>query len=209
MSVRSGMADCAVALDALCLRIAPPESLDVTKLAHTFVTLARPRRRVPVTASMALRNHGSHAHGLPARTRYGSPRTAAREAPLWATQALGQVLGSPEGRAKWEANARRLGAYWEMSGWDHPGEAIGPKPSSEARAEWHSAFAAMAPVEGIDVRNLTDGQLLARRRAHEAEASWAPHHVAEELRAARKQEQFSRVEVNHHFYGNHGRGPAR
>jgi hypothetical protein len=64
------MADCAVALDALCLRIAAPESLDVTKLAHAFVTLARPRRRVPVTASMALPSHGSHAHGLPARTRY-------------------------------------------------------------------------------------------------------------------------------------------
>ena len=38
------MADCAVAPDGLCLRIAPPESLDVTKLAHAFVTLARPRR---------------------------------------------------------------------------------------------------------------------------------------------------------------------
>src|SRR5215831_1402116 len=46
MSVRSGMADCAVALDALCLRMTPPESLDVTKLAHALVTLARPRRRV-------------------------------------------------------------------------------------------------------------------------------------------------------------------
>src|SRR5262249_7768391 len=44
MSVSSGMADCAVAPDGLCLRIAPPESLDVTKLAHAFVTLARPRR---------------------------------------------------------------------------------------------------------------------------------------------------------------------
>src|SRR5262252_5960044 len=44
MSVSSGMADCAVATDGLCLRIAPPESLDVTKLAHAFVTLARPRR---------------------------------------------------------------------------------------------------------------------------------------------------------------------
>src|SRR5215831_19265962 len=59
MSVRSGMADCAVALDALRLRIAPPESLDVTKLAHAFVTLARPRRRMPVTASMALRGPGA------------------------------------------------------------------------------------------------------------------------------------------------------
>jgi ATP-dependent Clp protease ATP-binding subunit ClpA len=55
-------------------------------------------------------------------------------------------------------------------------------------------------VEGIDVRNLTDGQLFARRRAYEAETSWAPKHVAEELRAARKQEQFSKVEVTRHAY---------
>jgi hypothetical protein len=58
----------------------------------------------------------------------------------------------------------------------------------------------MARIEGIDVRNLTDGQLLARRRAYEAETSWAPHHVAEELRAARKQEQFSRIEATRHTY---------
>src|SRR5262245_48415341 len=44
MSVSSGMADRAVAPAGLCLRIAPPEPLDVTKLAHAFVTLARPRR---------------------------------------------------------------------------------------------------------------------------------------------------------------------
>jgi hypothetical protein len=59
MSVRSGMADCAVALDGLRLRIAPPKSLDVIKLAHAFVTLARPRRKVSVTASMALRGPGA------------------------------------------------------------------------------------------------------------------------------------------------------
>ena len=90
-----------------------------------------------------------------------------------------------------------------MFGWDHPGEAIGPEPAPtfpEARAEWHAAFAAMARVEGTDVRNLTDGQLFARRRAYEAETSWAPKHVAEELRAARKQEQFSKVEATRHAY---------
>jgi conjugative relaxase-like TrwC/TraI family protein len=127
----------------------------------------------------------------------------AREAPLWATQALGQVPDGPEARAEWEAKAGWLGAYREMFGWDHPGEAIGPEPAStspEARAEWHSAFAVMARVEGIDVRNLTDGQLLARRRAYEAETSWAPKHVAEELRAARRQEQFSRVEATRYAY---------
>ncbi len=58
----------------------------------------------------------------------------------------------------------------------------------------------MAQVEGIDVRNLSDGQLLARRRAYEAETSWAPKYVAEELRAARRQEQFSGVEATRHRY---------
>ena len=128
---------------------------------------------------------------------------AAQERPLWATQALGQVPADPHQRAGWEARAGQLGAYREMFGWDHPGEAIGPEPAAtfpEARAEWHAAFAVMARVEGIDVRGLSDGQLFARRRAYEAETWWAPKHVAEELRAARKQEQFSKVEATRHAY---------
>jgi conjugative relaxase-like TrwC/TraI family protein len=128
---------------------------------------------------------------------------AVEERPLWATQALGQVPADPQQRAEWQAKAAKLGAYREMTGWDHPGEAIGPEPattSPEARAEWHTAFAVMARVEGIDVRGLTDGQLLARRRAYEAETSWAPKHVAEELRAARRQEQFSKIETTRHAY---------
>jgi conjugative relaxase-like TrwC/TraI family protein len=128
---------------------------------------------------------------------------AAQERPLWAAQALGQVPADPHQRAGWEARAGQLGAYREMFGWDHPGEAIGPEPAAtfpEARAEWHAAFAVMARVEGIDVRGLSDGQLFARRRAYEAETWWAPKHVAEELRAARKQEQFSKVEATRHTY---------
>ena len=128
---------------------------------------------------------------------------AAREAPLWATQALGRVPGDSQQRAEWEVKAAKLGAYREMFGWDHPGEAIGPEPAAtfpEARAGWHAAFAVMARVEGIDVRHLSDGQLLARRRVYEAETSWAPKHVAEELRAARRQEQFGKVEVTRHAY---------
>src|SRR5258706_4381054 len=128
---------------------------------------------------------------------------AAQERPLWATQALGQFPGDPAERAEWEARAGQLCAYREITGWEHPGEAIGPEPARgnpEAWAQWHAAFAVMAQVEGIDVRHLTDGQLLARRRAYEAETSWAPVHVAEELRAARKQEQLSTVEGTRHAY---------
>jgi hypothetical protein len=121
----------------------------------------------------------------------------------WATQALGPVPGGQEQRTEWECKAGRIGAFREMSGWDHPGVAIGPQPAPtfpEARAEWHAAFAVMARVEGIDVRHLSDGQLLARRRAYEAETSWAPKHVAEELRASRRQEQFGKVEVTRHSF---------
>ena len=127
----------------------------------------------------------------------------ARERPLWAARALGDVPADPAGRAEWERKAGQLGAYREISGYDHPGEAIGPEPagtSPETRAAWHVAFVALARVEGIDVRNLTDGQLLTRRRAYEAETSWAPKYVAEELRAARRQEQFGRVEASRHSY---------
>lgn len=85
---------------------------------------------------------------------------AARERPLWAIQALGQVPGDADARAEWERTAGQLGAYREITGWDHPGEAIGPEPGvtwPEARAVWHAAFAVMAHVEGIDVRHLTEG----------------------------------------------------
>jgi conjugative relaxase-like TrwC/TraI family protein len=128
---------------------------------------------------------------------------AAHEQPLWATQALGPVPAGQQARAEWERRAAQLGAYREITGWDHPGEAIGPEPpraTPEAWAQWHTAFAVMTRVEGIDVRHLTDGQLLARRRAYETETSWAPTHVAEELRAARRQEQHSKVEATRHGY---------
>lgn len=59
------MADCAVALDGRCLRMAPPCVTDVTKLAHAFVTLARPRRRVS--------GHGQHGF---ARSWGRAPYTA-------------------------------------------------------------------------------------------------------------------------------------
>jgi len=58
---------------------------------------------------------------------------AAQGRPLWATQALGQVLDDPAKRAQWERRAGQLGAYREITGWDHPGEAIGPEPSRAIR----------------------------------------------------------------------------
>ena len=128
---------------------------------------------------------------------------AAGTQPLWATQALGDVPQDPAGRAEWERSAGQLGAYREMFGYDHPGQAIGPEPattSPEARAEWHTALGAMAKVDGIDVRGLTDGQLHARRAAAQRETAWAPKYVGSELRLARKQAQISRVEATRHAF---------
>jgi hypothetical protein len=48
--------------------------------------------------------------------------------------------------------------------------------------------------------HLSEGQLLTRRRAYETETSWAPTYVAEELRAARRQEQFSKIEAARHSF---------
>src|SRR5438874_3664113 len=93
---------------------------------------------------------------------------------------------------------RRAARHREMFGYDHPGQAIGPQPattSPEARAEWHTGLSAMAKVDGIDVRGLSDGQLHARRAAAQRETAWAPKYVGNELRLARKQAQISHVEA--------------
>jgi hypothetical protein len=77
-----------------------------------------------------------------------------------------------------------------MYGYDSLADAIGPGPgraSPEARADWHTAFAALGRVDGIDLRGCSDGQLYLRRATYEQETSWAPPYVAEDLRLARLQ----------------------
>ena len=56
---------------------------------------------------------GEHAaeHGLP-----------------WAVYALGPVPGHPLDRLGWQKRAASIGAWRELSGYDHPTEAIGPNP---------------------------------------------------------------------------------
>jgi len=115
---------------------------------------------------------------------------AARTQPLWATQALGDLPADSAKRAKWQARAATIGAYRELYGYDAPADPIGPEPgktSPEARADWHTAFAALGKIDGIDLRGLTDGQLWLRRAGYERETAWAPRHVGEELRLARLQ----------------------
>ncbi|HCU97206.1 MAG TPA: hypothetical protein DHU96_32645 [Actinobacteria bacterium] len=88
--------------------------------------------------------------------RLGEHAAVAR--PLWATRALGDLPADPCKRAEWQARAATIGAYRELYGYGNPADPIGPEPartSPEARADWHTAFAALGKVDGIDLRGLT------------------------------------------------------
>lgn len=152
-------------------------------------------QRVPQTGDPELDQFiGELATAMDARQqRIGEH--AAHTTPIWATRALGPVPAGPAARAGWQQRAGMLGAYREMFGYDHPGDAIGPEPAKtapEARAAWHTAFAALGRVDGIDVRGLTDEQLALRRSTYLRETAWAPRYVADAIRLARKQEKHAR-----------------
>ena len=113
---------------------------------------------------------------------------AAEHAPPWAITALGPVPGHPLDRLDWQRRASSIGAWRELSGYDHPTEPIGPEPAAAApdtRAAWHEAFAALAPVDGPDVRGMPDGTLLHLRDTYPIETAWAPQWVGDELRQVR------------------------
>ena len=113
---------------------------------------------------------------------------AAEHAPPWAVNALGPVPEHPLDRLDWQRRASSIGAYRELSGYDHPTEPIGPEPAAAApdtRAAWHEAFAALGPVDGPDVRGLPDGTLLHLRDTYPIETAWAPQWVGDELRQVR------------------------
>jgi hypothetical protein len=139
------------------------------------------------------------AHGMEGRiTRIGEHITQTR--PVWATRALGEPPEDPVRRAEWTARAAQLGAYREMYGYNSPADAIGPEPgraSPEARADWHTAFAALGRIEGIDLRGCSDGQLHLRRATYQQETSWAPPYVAEDLRLARLQARIAYENLIH------------
>ena len=108
--------------------------------------------------------------------------------PGWASRALGPVPDDPLDRLEWQHRAASIGAYRELYAYDHPTEPIGPEPtgdSPEKHAAWHSAFAALGPVDGIDLRSLPDGSLLHMRATYAAETAWAPRHVGRELQRIR------------------------
>jgi hypothetical protein len=113
---------------------------------------------------------------------------AAATALPWAVAALGEVPADPEARLEWQRRAASVGAYRELSGYDDPADPVGPEPAAnnpDLRAAWHEALAALGPVDGPDVRGMTDGLLLRLREAYPAETAWAPPWTSDELRHAR------------------------
>ena len=107
--------------------------------------------------------------------------------PGWAERALGPVPDDPDERQAWQDRASAVASYREMFAFSDPKEPIGPEPvnSPEARQMWHAAFNALGPVDGPDLRALSDGQLLSRRDSYERETAWAPRWVSDELRQVR------------------------
>ena len=113
---------------------------------------------------------------------------AAATALPWAVAALGEVPADPEARLEWQRRAASVGAYRELSGYDDPADPVGPEPAAnnpDLRAAWHEALAALGPVDGPDVRGMTDGLLLRLRDTYPAETAWAPPWTGDELRQAR------------------------
>ena len=102
---------------------------------------------------------------------------AAGHALPWAINALGPVPGHPLDRLDWQRRASSIGAWRELSGYDHPADPIGPEPVAAApdmRAAWHEALAALGPADGPDVRGMPDGTLLHLRDTYPIETAWAP-----------------------------------
>jgi AAA domain-containing protein/TrwC relaxase len=90
----------------------------------------------------------------------------------WAVNAIGPVPGDPASRAEWQRRAASIGAWRELSGHDDPADPIGPEPTGgdpDIRAAWYEALGAIGPVNGPDVRGMTDGMLLHLRDTYPIE----------------------------------------
>ena len=142
--------------------------------------------RVPDVPDPVIREHlGKLAAAMDARAE----RLAAHvteTAPAWAVQAIGPVPEDPMERLEWQHRIAPVAAYRELYGWEHPTEPIGPEPAGdlapEKRADWHGAFAALGPQEGLDLRGEPDARLHLMRGTYGSITRDAPRFVGRELR---------------------------
>ena len=159
-------------------RLGSPVPLPAVPWSAQVPGIADPDRRAYLTEIAAL---------MDARKDRIGEHAAEHQLP-WAVTALGPVPEHPVDRLDWQKRASSIGAWRELSGYDHPTEAIGPEPATAApdvRAAWYEALAALGPADGPDVRGMPDGRLLHLRDTYPIETAWAPAYVGDELRQVR------------------------
>ena len=176
----AGSRDIAAVLDArLRHRLGSLVPLPPRPWSAQVPALADPERRAYVAEIAALMDARKDRIG----------EHAADHPPPWAITALGPVPAHPAGPARLAETGRgSIGAWRELSGYDHPADPIGPEPAAaapDARAAWHEALAALGPADGPDVRGMPDGRLLHLRDTYPVETAWAPQYVGDELRQVR------------------------
>ena len=114
----------------------------------------------------------------------------AETAAPWAVAAFGPVPEHPADRLAWQAKAATVHAYRETFSLSDQHDLIGPEPSTAEspakRAMWHDALRALGPVDGLDLRAKTDGQLLLMRATHDRLTAWSPRYVADTLGLVRR-----------------------
>ena len=175
----TGARDIASVIDArIRRRLGAPVPLPAGPWSAQLPDITDPERRAYA---------GQLAELMDARTERIGEHAAAHH-PAWAVTALGPVPADPVTCLDWQRRAAAIGAYRELSGYDHPADPIGPEPASgppELRAAWHDALAALSPADGPDIHGMPDGLLLRLRDTYPIETAWAPPWAGDELRHAR------------------------
>ena len=175
----AGARDAAAVIDArLRQRLGSAVPLPAGPWSEQVPVIADPDRRAYVAEIAAL---------MDARKDRIGEHAAASALP-WAVSTLGLVPSHPLDRLEWQRRAASIGAWRELSGYDHPADPIGSEPVAAApdlRAAWHEALAALGPADGPDVRGMPNGMLAHLRDTYPIETAWAPQYVGDELRQVR------------------------